>query len=181
MWMALSVNELFEQGLILQIFMKMIDDCFQSYAQKTQCDSHCLWWRFGWLNMKASLRSQLESIQEKSIFSPECINSGWQCKREEQENKRVCWKEKIVELIVWNCVALNSLFQFSCWFEDVILIDLQNEATIHCKLSYVMCCSEFWSFGNKLFTIILRSGLSMFFNYHRIIQCLRLEETLKII
>lgn len=33
--MAFSVNELFEQGLILQIFMKMTDDSFQSCAQKT--------------------------------------------------------------------------------------------------------------------------------------------------
>jgi len=100
--------------------------------------------------------------REKSIFSPECINSGWQCKREEQEKKRVCWKEKTVKLIVWNCVALSSLFQPSCWFENVI-IDLQNEATIHCKLTYLMCCSEFWSFGKKLFAITLRSGLSMLF------------------
>lgn len=63
-------------------------------------------------------------------------------KREEKEKERVCWKEKTVEPMVWNSELLNILFQFSFLFEDVT-IDFQYEATILCKLCYVMCCSEF--------------------------------------
>lgn len=52
-----------------------------------------------------------KNIQEKNLFSTwSALAAGHSQKRKEQEKKGVRWEEKTVNLMVWNCVALNLLF-----------------------------------------------------------------------